>query len=62
MKPSGVTVGPDEQIIVETPGSGGFGPPAERAWSAVQEDRLSGKFSDEYIVRHYSEVSAAASG
>lgn len=61
VKPSGVTVGPDEQIIVETPGSGGYGPPAERDWNAVEEDRRSGKFSEEYIAKYYAEVRRPAS-
>jgi N-methylhydantoinase B len=44
---------PDEAVICETPGAGGYGPPAERAPEAIVEDRRSAKFSAEYLKRHY---------
>ncbi len=52
-KPSGVMVGPDQRIIVETPGAGGWGKPSGRAKAALEEDRDSGKFSDGYMAEHY---------
>ena len=45
----------DQAIIVETPGSGGFGPPQERDPALVETDRQSGKFSSQYLARHYGE-------
>ena len=56
VKPSGVTVTPEEVIVVETPGAGGYGEPAKRAPEAVAEDRDSGKFGGEYLDRHYAPV------
>ncbi len=53
-KPSGVKVRSGEQVIVETPGAGGYGPPAERERDAVDADRRSGKFSVAYLSRHYA--------
>ena len=52
-KPSGIRVRAGEQVVVETPGAGGYGPPEERDPCAVERDRLSGKFSDEYLACHY---------
>ncbi|MGE0768410.1 MAG: hydantoinase B/oxoprolinase family protein [Hyphomicrobiaceae bacterium] len=42
-----------EAVVVETPGAGGYGAPAERTTEAVNEDLTSGKFSEAYVVRHY---------
>ncbi len=53
IKPSGVEVGPDQAIVVETPGAGGYGPAAERSREAVAEDLRSGKFSEAFVRRHY---------
>ena len=55
-KPGEVLVDRNQAIIVETPGSGGFGPPSERLRESVESDRRSGKFSSEYLARHYGEV------
>lgn len=52
-KPGGVAFGPEQRIAIETPGAGGFGPPAERERAAVEADGRSGKFSDAYLRRHY---------
>lgn len=53
-KPSGVTVRPDERVIVQTPGAGGYGPARERSAQAREDDLLSGKFSAEFMRKHYS--------
>src|SRR5215475_7164408 len=45
-------LGPDELLIVETPGAGGFGPPGERDGSDIEKDRRSGKFTAAYLRRH----------
>jgi N-methylhydantoinase B len=55
-KPGEVRVTPDIRIVIETPGAGGYGPPAERAPEAVERDERSGKFSAAYIQRHYGAV------
>ena len=44
---------PDEAVVVETPGAGGYGPPGERDGGALTEDRASGKFSPDFMRRHY---------
>ncbi|HLS68770.1 MAG TPA: hydantoinase B/oxoprolinase family protein [Kiloniellales bacterium] len=56
VKPSGIDVAPDEYIVVETPGSGGYGPPPQRDPALIAEDRKSGKFSESYLRRHYESV------
>ena len=43
-----------ECVVVETPGAGGYGPPAERAAPAREEDATSEKFSDAYLQQHYA--------
>ncbi|MDX1433825.1 MAG: hydantoinase B/oxoprolinase family protein, partial [Gammaproteobacteria bacterium] len=52
-KPGEVRVRPDEAIVVETPGAGGYGPPSDRDPGLVRLDWLSGKFTVEYLRRHY---------
>jgi len=52
-KPSFVEIQPDEALIVETAGAGGYGNPAERSHEAIAEDLASGKFSPAYIAAHY---------
>ncbi|MEY4680747.1 MAG: hydantoinase B/oxoprolinase family protein [Alphaproteobacteria bacterium] len=52
-KPLNVEVSPSEGVVVETPGAGGYGKPAERASEALRQDLVSGKFSREYLARHY---------
>ncbi len=54
-KPGEVAVAEGDRIIVETPGAGGYGPTAEREKSLVEQDRSSGKFTEDYISRHYSD-------
>jgi N-methylhydantoinase B len=44
---------PDQLLIVETPGAGGYGPATERASSDIESDRRSGKFTTAYLRRHY---------
>jgi N-methylhydantoinase B len=52
-KPANLEVTPDEAIVVETPGAGGYGPPGERERAALTHDYRSGKFSRDYLLRHY---------
>ena len=53
VKPSAVIVTPDQAVVVETPGAGGYGPPGERSAEALSEDAESDKFSADYLTRHY---------
>jgi N-methylhydantoinase B len=57
-KPSGVVVSPDEWLIIDSPGAGGYGPAAERSVEAIERDRISGKFSDTFIQNHYAHAKA----
>ncbi|MEM7172678.1 MAG: hydantoinase B/oxoprolinase family protein [Pseudomonadota bacterium] len=52
-KPSSIVVTPDQTIVVETPGAGGYGAPDERAPEAVADDRQSGKFSKSFLRANY---------
>lgn len=52
-KPGGVEIHPDEALIVETAGGGGYGPPHERDVAALAEDRAADKFSAGFLARHY---------
>jgi N-methylhydantoinase B len=58
VKPSGVEVAPAQVIVVETPGAGGYGPPAERDPAALAEDRRSGKFTEAYLRANYGDRTA----
>ena len=52
-KTNKVPVRPDQSVVVETPGAGGYGPPSQRIAQDVATDRESGKFSREFLGRHY---------
>lgn len=52
-KPNEVEVKQGTRIAVETPGAGGYGAPSERTPEAVDRDRDSGKYSAEFIKKHY---------
>lgn len=52
-KPSEVAVTPDEAIIVETPGAGGYGEPSERDQAQLDDDLRSEKFSVDYMCANY---------
>lgn len=52
-KPGEVQIGPGSRIVMESPGAGGYGPPSDRDAEAVARDARGGKFSSEYIERHY---------
>lgn len=52
-KPANLLVTADEAIVVETPGSGGYGNPADRDKAALQNDFVSGKFSREFLKANY---------
>ncbi len=52
-KPNHVPLSPDDALIIETPGAGGYGEPSERDPEALAADYRSGKFSAEYLAKHY---------
>ena len=52
-KPANLEVKESEAIVVETPGSGGYGKPSERDQAAIENDFVSGKFSREFIKKNY---------
>jgi N-methylhydantoinase B len=52
-KPANLEVKANEAIVVETPGAGGYGKPAERDKAAVENDFVSGKFTRGFIKDHY---------
>ncbi|WP_336980872.1 hydantoinase B/oxoprolinase family protein [Altererythrobacter fulvus] len=58
-KPAFVEIHPDEALIVETAGAGGYGDPARRDPVAIAEDLASGKFSAAYLASHYPQFSEA---
>ena len=52
-KSGDIPIRADERVVIETPGAGGLGPPAERGAADLETDRRSGKFSAAYLARHY---------
>src|SRR6185295_17693083 len=56
IKPSGVSLSESSVVVIETPGAGGYGPPAERAPVALEEDARSGKFSRQFLSSSYGFV------
>ncbi len=55
-KPNEVHVNADAQIIIETPGAGGYGPAKERSAEAVDLDQRSEKYSTSFIEQHYGQT------
>jgi N-methylhydantoinase B len=53
IKPSSVALAPDSAILIETPGAGGYGPPAERSNQAIEEDLRSHKFTEQFLSSEY---------
>lgn len=52
-KPNNIPLGPDDAVVIETPGAGGYGPPGERDQTALAADHRGGKFSATYLTAHY---------
>ena len=55
-KPIGVTIAPDEAVVVRTPGAGGYGDPAERTAEALEDDLESGKFGEAWLAERYPQM------
>jgi N-methylhydantoinase B len=52
-KPVGVAIEPDDRLMIQTPGGGGYGPPEQRDQELLKEDALSGKFSSSFLRTFY---------
>ena len=52
-KPNHVHVSPEDVIVIETPGAGGFGLPKNRDRELLKNDQRSGKFSKSYLKKYY---------
>lgn len=52
-KSRGLVLRSDESVCVETPGAGGYGPPSQRTQKAIQADVDAGKFTSDFIRKHY---------
>ena len=52
-KPAGCEFKQGEAVVITTPGAGGYGPPSERSEEALEQDRVSGKFSSSFLEQHY---------
>jgi N-methylhydantoinase B len=53
-KPASQSCAPGQRIVVQSPGAGGYGEPRERDPKLLGIDWRSGKFSSEYLTRHYA--------
>ena len=52
-KPANLLITENEAVMVETPGSGGYGKPSERDKAEIENDFASGKFSRAFIKQNY---------
>ena len=52
-KPNHVQVSPENAIVIETPGAGGFGLPKNRDRELLEKDQRTGKFSKSYLKKYY---------
>jgi N-methylhydantoinase B len=55
-KPHPLKIAPDQLLLIQSPGAGGYGPPSSRAESAIARDWLSGKFSATYMSSWYGQT------
>lgn len=58
-KPFDVRFSPEQCIVIETPGAGGYGRPQDRAPGLVEDDMRSGLFSADYMTRNYKAMADA---
>ena len=52
-KPPDMPLKTNQALVVNTPGAGGYGDPAKRPKELIDVDKLSGKFSDEFLKEFY---------
>lgn len=53
-KASRVKLTPESMVVISTPGAGGYGPPKDRTRENLTQDRVSGKFTEDYFATHYT--------
>lgn len=58
-KIAGVFVSQETVVVIETPGAGGYGEPADRSSDAMRDDLASGKFTERFIAENYVPVKVA---
>ena len=44
---------PNQALVVNTPGAGGYGDPKKRSKELIKSDKVSGKFSDKFLRKFY---------
>lgn len=58
-KTTGIFFTEETAVVIETPGAGGYGNPAERSAEALREDVASGKFTKSFIEENYAQAKGA---
>jgi N-methylhydantoinase B len=58
-KPLAVPIAPEQAVVIETPGAGGYGHPSERDPALLAADARSGKFGEVFLAAHYPHFSAS---
>lgn len=58
-KTTGIFFTEETAVVIETPGAGGYGNPAERTAEALREDVASGKFTESFIEENYASTKGA---
>ena len=52
-KPPDMPLKPNQALVVNTPGAGGYGDPKKRSKELIKSDKVSGKFSDKFLRNFY---------
>ncbi|MDC0399238.1 hydantoinase B/oxoprolinase family protein [Alphaproteobacteria bacterium] len=52
-KPPDMSLKPNQALVVNTPGAGGYGDPKKRSKELIESDEVSGKFSDKFLRTFY---------
>ena len=52
-KPPDMPLKPNQALVVNTPGAGGYGDPKKRSKELIKSDKVSGKFSDKFLRKFY---------
>ena len=53
-KPPDMPLKPNQALVVNTPGAGGYGDPKKRSKELIKADKVSGKFSDKFLRKFYT--------
>lgn len=54
-KASRVKLSPESTVVISTPGAGGYGAPNDRTKEDLAQDRVSQKFTEDFLATHYGE-------